>query len=95
MNLPSIVKVEFKSTGAAQEVEIGFTPARVEIINKTSGLRLIATKGAANKDVLEAAAAISHPNTVVTYPTATKIKLATEATVLAADAECVLLAYRG
>lgn len=94
MNLPSIVKVEFKSTGAAQEVEIGFTPARVEIINKTSGLRLIATKGAA-KDVLEAAAAISHPNTVVTYPTATKIKLATEATVLAADAECVLLAYRG
>lgn len=94
MNLPSIVKVEFKSTGAAQEVEIGFTPARVEIINKTSGLRLIATKGAA-KDVLEAAAAISHPNTVVTYPTATKIKLATEATVLAKDAECVLLAYRG
>lgn len=94
MNLPSIVKVEFKSTGSAQEVEIGFTPARVEIINKTSGLRLIATKGAA-KDVLEAAAAISHPNTVVTYPTATKIKLATEATVLAADAECVLLAYRG
>lgn len=94
MNLPSIVKVEFKSTGAAQEVEIGFTPARVEIINKTSGLRLIATKGAA-KDVLEAAAAISHPNTVVTYPTATKIKLATEATVLAQDAECVLLAYRG
>lgn len=94
MNLPSIVKVEFKSTGAAQEVEIGFTPARVEIINKTSGLRLIATKGAA-KDVLEAAAAISHPNTVVTYPTATKIKLATEATVLAVDAECVLLAYRG
>ena len=94
MNLPSIVKVEFKSTGAAQEVEIGFTPARVEIINKTSGLRLIATKGAA-KDVLEAAAAISHPNTVVTYPTATKIKLAAENTVLAADAECVLLAYRG
>ena len=94
MNIPSIVKVEFKSTGAAQEVEIGFTPARVEIINKTSGLRLIATKGAA-KDVLEAAAAISHPNTVVTYPSATKIKLATEATVLAADAECVLLAYRG
>lgn len=94
MNLPSIVKVEFKSTGAAQEVEIGFTPARVEIINKTSGLRLIATKGAA-KDVLEAAAAISHPDTVVTYPSATKIKLATEATVLAADAECVLLAYRG
>lgn len=94
MNLPSIVKVEFKSTGAAQEVEIGFTPARVEIINKTSGLRLIATKGAA-KDVLEAAAAISHPNTVVTYPSATKIKLATEATVLAENAECVLLAYRG
>lgn len=94
MNLPSIVKVEFKSTGADQEVEIGFTPARVEIINKTSGLRLIATKGAA-KDVLEAAAAISHPNTVVTYPTATKVKLAAEATVLAANAECVLLAYRG
>lgn len=94
MTLPSIVKVEFKSTGAAQEVEIGFTPARVEIINKTSGLRLIATKGAA-KDVLEAAAAISHPNTVVTYPSATKIKLATEATVLAENAECVLLAYRG
>lgn len=94
MNLPSIVKVEFKSTGAAQEVEIGFTPARVEIINKTSGLRLIATKGAA-KDVLEAAAAISHPDTVVTYPSATKIKLATEASVLGAAAECVLLAYRG
>lgn len=94
MNIPSIVKVEFKSTGAAQEVEIGFTPARVEIINKTSGLRLIATKGAA-KDVLEAAAAISHPNTVVTYPSATKIKLAVEGTVLAADAEVVLLAYRG
>ena len=94
MNLPSIVKVEFKSTGVAQEVEIGFTPARVEIINKTSGLRLIATKGAA-KDVLEAAAAISHPNTVVTYPSATKVKLAAETTVLAADAECVLLAYRG
>lgn len=94
MNLPSIVKVEFKSTGAAQEVEIGFTPARVEIINKTSGLRLIATKGAA-QDVLEADAAISHPATVVTYPTATKIKLATAATVLAADSECVLLAYRG
>lgn len=94
MNLPSIVKVEFKSTGAAQEVEIGFTPARVEIINKTSGLRLIATKGAA-KDVLEAAAAISHPATVVTYPSATKVKLAAETTVLAADAECVLLAYRG
>lgn len=94
MNLPAIVKVEFKSTGVAQEVEIGFTPARVEIINKTTGLRLIATKGAA-KDVLEAAAAISHPATVVTYPSATKVKLAAEATVLAADAECVLLAYRG